>query len=450
MLSTTNPPVAAAAERGQPIARRRLLQGIAAAAAIAPVAPILAACGGSSSSSTKTNEKVQLSIMWWGAEARAATTKKVLDLYTAKHSNVTFTTTWQGNSGYYDKLATQAAGGNAPDIFQIDDNALSEYAERNIALDLSSYVDSKKIDISKFPDSLAKYGQVNGKTMGVALGENTFGLIYNKTLVTNLGVAEPTIGMTWEQLIAWAGEITTKTQGKVFGTMDPSADYKALWAWLRPQGKQLYNGKQLGFTVEDLTKWFDLWKGARDSKAAPTADLIHVANGGDVTKQLVVTGKAATSFLWANQLPDLSKSTKDTLAVVSYPGDPAAAWARASMYFSGYRGTKHKDVVADVINFFVNDPDAAKAMGTDRGLTSNLDLRKVVDDSLTDTNMKASVAFEAQITPKFGPAPAPPPKGHAKIKTQLVTSAESVQFGKATASAAAQDFVTQANNALSS
>jgi multiple sugar transport system substrate-binding protein len=120
------------------------------------------------------------------------------------------------------------------------------------------------------------------------------------------------------------------------------------------------------------------------------------------------------------------------------------------MYFSGYRGTKHKDVVADVINFFVNDPDAAKAMGTDRGLTSNLDLRKVVDDSLTDTNMKASVAFEAQITPKFGPAPAPPPKGHAKIKTQLVTSAESVQFGKATASAAAQDFVTQANNALSS
>ena len=107
--------------------------------------------------------------------------------------------------------------------------------------------------------------------------------------------------------------------------MDPSADYKALWVWLRQQGKHLYDGKKIGFTRGRLTKWFELWKGARDARPTPPADVIHVANAGDVTKQLVVTGQAATSFMWANQMPELAEGTKDTLGVISYPGDPRAS-----------------------------------------------------------------------------------------------------------------------------
>jgi multiple sugar transport system substrate-binding protein len=434
-------------------APRRLLRGLATVALILPIALGAAACGGGDDNSGgggTTTENVELSIFWWGGDKRAELTQKVLDLYHQKHPNVTFKPTWQANAGYYDKLATQAAGGNAPDIFQIDDNALSEYAERNIALDLTKYADRKKIDLSKFPDSLAAYGKVGGKQVGVALAENTPGMVYNKTLVTSLGLAEPQIGWSWDQLISWAGQVTTKSGGKVYGTMDPSADYKALWMWLRQQGKELYNGKQLGLTVDDLTKWFELWKGARDSKAAPPAAVIQVANAGDVTKQLVVTGKAATSFMWVNQLPELAKNTKSQLGVVSYPGDPSAQWARASMYFSIYKGSKHADVAADFINFFVNDPEAAAILGTERGLPSNQDIRTQIEQSATDPNSKASIAVEAALTPKFGASPAVPPKGHSKIKSSLVTAAESVQFGKASPQQAAQTFVNDANSALAS
>jgi multiple sugar transport system substrate-binding protein len=66
-----------------------------------------------------------------------------------------------------------------------------------------------------------------------------------------------------------------------------------------------------------------------------------VANAGDVTKQLVVTGQAATSFMWSNQMPELAKNTKDKLGVVSYPGDPKGQWARAALYFAGYANTSH-------------------------------------------------------------------------------------------------------------
>jgi multiple sugar transport system substrate-binding protein len=418
---------------------------------VLPIVLGAAACGGGDGGGGDSGDgKVELSVFWWGGDKRAELTKKVFDLYTARHPDVTFHSVWQGNSGYLDRLATSAAGGNAPDVFQIDDNALTEYAERGITLDLTPYTRSGAIDIGKFPSSLAAYGKVNGKQAGIPAAENTPGMIYNKTLVANLGVAEPQIGWSWEQLIDWAATVTTRSKGKVYGTMDPSADYKALWMWLRQQGKELYNGKQLGFTVEDLTNWFTLWKGARDRRAAPPADVIQVANSGDVTKQLVVTGKAATSFMWSNQLPELAKSTKSKLGVVSYPGDPKAQWARASLYWSIYRGSKNADVAADFINFFVNDPEAGKILGTERGLSSNIDVREQVAETATDTNSKTSIAFEAAMTSKFGVAPVPPPKGHSKVRAALLTAAESVQFGKATPQQAAETFVSEANSALAS
>ncbi len=412
--------------------------------------PVLAACGtsGGEAPAPESTNPVELSVFWWGAEARAKATEDALKLYTAKYPFVTFKTTWQGNQGYYDKLATLAAGGNAPDLFQIDDGALSEYAERNVTLDLTPYKNSGKLDVAKFPESLWKYAEVGGKLAGVPTGENTPGMIYDKQLCTELGVAEPKTGMSWDDLITWAADITTKSGGKVFGTMDPSADYKALWMWLRQQGKELYGNKVMGVSKEDLTKWFDLWKGARDRKAAPTADLIHEANAGDVTKQLVVTGKAGTSFLWANQLADTQKLTKRTLGVVAYPGNPNAQWARAAMYFSVARSSERKDRAVDVINFLVNSPEVGKLWGADRGLSANLDVRKSVSDGLTDAVTKNAFAFETDLAKSFGQAPPVPPKGHVKVRALLITHAESVQYGKATSAAAAEAFIKEADAAL--
>ncbi|HCT79789.1 MAG TPA: ABC transporter substrate-binding protein, partial [Micromonosporaceae bacterium] len=118
------------------VTTRRTLLRAAALGTLA--APLLAACSTETGQpAPESTEPVELSIFWWGAEARAKATEEALKLYTAKYPFVTFKTTWQGNQGYYDKLATLAAGGNAPDIFQIDDGALSEYAERGVTLDLS-------------------------------------------------------------------------------------------------------------------------------------------------------------------------------------------------------------------------------------------------------------------------------------------------------------------------
>jgi multiple sugar transport system substrate-binding protein len=392
---------------------------------------------------------VELSVFWWGGDARAQLTHQVLALYTQKHPNVTFKETWQANSGYIDKLNTELAGDAAPDIFQLDDNMLGGVAARSQTLDLDNYIAAKRVDTSKLSGSLVDYGKVNGKQAALPLAENTPGMVYDKTLLTSLGVELPQIGWTWDKLISWATDVSKKTNYKTYGTMDPSADYKAFWVWLRQHGKDFYNGTKLGFTADDLTQWYELWKGARDAKAAPPADIIHVANAGDVTKQLVVTGKAATSFVWSNQMPELAKNTKDELGVVSYPGDPKGQWARAALYFAGYAKTKHAATVVDVMNFFINDPDAGKILGTERGLPVNLDIRTSVQNNLTDKNMKATVDFENQISPKFGPAPSVPPNGQSAVRQLFTQEAEKVQFGQMSPSDTASEFMTQAAAKLS-
>jgi multiple sugar transport system substrate-binding protein len=309
---------------------------------------------------------IELSIFWWGGEKRAELTEKVLDLYESRHPNVRFRATWQSNSGYYDKLATQVAGGRAPDIFQIDDNALTEYASRKIALDLDPYVGSviKTDTLGKLKDA----GKVGGPLYALPAAENTTALVYDKTAAQQAGVPEPRNGWSWDEYFSWAKQISDKSGGKVWGAMDGSGDYKVFNVWLRQQGKGLYANGQLGFSKADLQAWLDLWAKQRAAKAVAPAAVAHEASTGDVTKQLVATQKGATSFMHSNQLTELQKATEHELGIASYPGPLSAQFVRPALFWAVWSGSKHAKEAADVINFLVNDPDAQKALSAERGL----------------------------------------------------------------------------------
>ncbi len=405
-------------------------------------------CGTSSTPAATSTAPVELSFFYWGTQPRADITDKVLKLYTSKHPNVTFKASWQGYSGYYDKLRTMAAGNGAPDMFQTDDNGLSDFTSSGICLNLKKYV-GNKISLDRFPDSLKSSGEFRGKVGGIAAAENTPAMYYDKTALAALKVPEPTTGMSWEDLVDWGAKIYTTSGGRLFGTMDPSADYKAFQVWMRQKGKDFYTPEgKFAFTEDDVTAWFQFWSDAAAKKATPPADLVHDANSGDVAKQLVETKKGVTSFMWSNQLSAVQKGTDHELGMVSYPGDPKGQWARASMYWSGFSGTKHADVVADVINFLVNDPDAGKVLGAERGVACNLDVRSQVAPTLAKTDQVSS-KFESELSTRFGPAAPVPPKGHVQVKTLMQQGAESVQYKKATPAAAAATFMKQANAAIS-
>ena len=428
--------------------RRRLLGALAGLPLLGGGLPALAGC--SPEETAADDGPVELSVFWWGGDRRAAATEQALRLYSQQNPRVSFRVTWQGLSGYYDRLATQATGGNPPDLFQIDDTVLAEYAGRDILLDLSPYAADGRIDLREVPAQLARYGQVDERTVGVPAAQTSAALVFNRALLRRLDQPEPRTGMSWKEYVAWAARVTRASGNRVAGTMDASGDYRALWLWLRGQGSEMYRGRQLGFSSAELLDWFEFWEVARFGRATPRAALVEQADSGELARQLVVTGHTAASFAWSHQLPELQRLTDDELAAVAFPGTPAAQWPRASMYWAGFQGTRHPEVVVNVIDFLTTNVAAGRLLGVERGLNASKQVRSFVVGELTDRSEKRMAALGAELDGLAGPSPAPPPKGHAKVRTLLIDAAESIRGKRSGARTATSRFMAQANAALAS
>ena len=117
---------------------------------------VLSGCGatGESKETSKKEEtgdgRINLSIAWWGNETRHEYTQELLDAYTEEHPNVTFTASPTSWDGYWEKLATQTAGGSCPDIVQMDYSYIITYAQNKTLADLQKFVDDGTIDLGGF------------------------------------------------------------------------------------------------------------------------------------------------------------------------------------------------------------------------------------------------------------------------------------------------------------
>ena len=69
--------------------------------------------------STNGKEEKKIRIAWWGSQNRHNITQQVIDLYAQKNPGITFEPEIIGaDVQHYEKMATQAAANNLPDIFQ--------------------------------------------------------------------------------------------------------------------------------------------------------------------------------------------------------------------------------------------------------------------------------------------------------------------------------------------
>jgi multiple sugar transport system substrate-binding protein len=433
---------------------RRSVRTVAAAAAALTVL-VTAACGGGGSRAGDqeaggppvTDQPVELEVNWWGGPARAELTQKVLDLYTQKHPNVTFTTQWQGYSGYYDKVNTTAAGRNAADIIQIDNRVLREYANKGLIAELDPWVGST-LKVDGIDPKLLGTGKVDDKLYAVPLASNTQGFAVDKTVLEPLGLLPPETGWaTWEEFGSWATQVTQATGNAPWGVRDESANVSLFEYWLRQNGKELYDGQKPGFTTEDVTAWFEMWAGFRETGGASPAEVAQPANAGDISKNTVLTKQTAVTFTYDNQLTELAKGTDHELLLVPIPGAPSGAYARPSQFFTAYTGGDNVATAVDVINFFVSDPEAGAILGTERGLPPNKQVRDAISPAFDD-QLKYVLAYDERVTAQAGPTPPVPAQGDSQIGRLLQGSAENVGFGRQSPAAGAEEFVSQATSEL--
>ncbi|MER6329912.1 extracellular solute-binding protein [Streptomyces sp. NPDC001034] len=195
-------------------------RGVSIAAVVTAVVLTASACGGSSSSDSSGKPKdpkdISGTITYWDtsdAATEAPTYKALVKQFEAKYpkikvnyQNVPFTDVEQ-------KFKSAAKSGKgAPDVVRTDVGLMAEYAELGYIAPLDGTPALKDTgDFNPVPMNTARY---KGKTYGVPSVTDTLGLLYNKKLLKQAGIAKaPT---TWDEFIADSKTIKQKTGA--FGT----------------------------------------------------------------------------------------------------------------------------------------------------------------------------------------------------------------------------------------
>lgn len=183
-------------------------------------------------------------VCWWGNQTRNDGTVKALEMYEAEHPEVKFEVEFSDWNGYWDKLATQAAGGNLPDIIQMDYAFLSQYQEKGQLVDLNQYIESGVIDTTNVPDSIMKSGEIDGGTYAIVAGTNAKALLVNTAVMEEAGVTLPK-QPTYEEFFAAAKTIYEITGQQI---AIPSNDEQSMLFMARALGQTMFtkDGTALG------------------------------------------------------------------------------------------------------------------------------------------------------------------------------------------------------------
>lgn len=404
-----------------------------------------AACGGDDKA---TDGNVTLRFDWWGNADRAALTEQVVDLFEKRHPNITIQTSFAEFGAYFQKLATQVAGGSSPDLMQMDYRYVREYADRGVLAEFGA--GGVNVDTSQINPGLLAGGKINGKLYAIPLGQNTQTFTYDPAQWTAAGAAAPKDGWTWADLTAAAQKVTDKTGGKVRGISDfgPIEDWFEVW--LRQQGKTLYtDAGQQGYTAEDVAKWWTLADGLRRSKAATAAEVTAKIDGSQandpVSKKTASSGFGYDSGLTPKTWEIMGRE----MAISAFPSDSAelGQYAKPSMQITIAKRSAHPAEAAQFIDFFINDPEAGKILGLSRGMPVNAAVRDATGATLTGPPL-VGYQFEKSILPRLKDAPPPPPKGAGAVKTAFQRVYDDVMFGRATPQAAATRFMEESKQAL--
>ena len=354
--------------------------------AVLTAAALLAVTAGCSSPSSNKAEDgpVEIRFSWWGNAGRADLTNKAIAEFEAANPNIKVKPEYGDISGYFDKLATQMAANDAPDVITMGGAYPAEYANRGALLDLTKVQGS--LDLSKIDQGALENGQVKGKQYGVSTGANALAIVVNPAVFKAAGVPMPDDSTwSWDDFARIAGDITAKSPKGTYGTATVLT-HDSLDAFARQRGESLYTQDgQMGLSKQTVQDYFDYSLKLSESGAAPSASETVEKLNVSTEQTLMGMGKAGMMLTWSNSLTALSKASGADLKLLKLPGEKPTPgiWLQSSQFYTISARSKHTDAAAKLVNFLVNNPAAAKIIQSDRGIPGNSEMRAAIQDLLT-------------------------------------------------------------------
>ncbi|MBR4503150.1 MAG: extracellular solute-binding protein [Clostridia bacterium] len=143
------------------------------------------------------DDPVTLRILWWGSQTRHDLTMAAIEKFMEKNPDIKIEAEYTSWDGYWEKVATQIAGGVLPDVIQMDHAYLAQYSQAGVLEVLNPYFESGAIDISDVAQGVIDAGKCGGdEVYALSTGTNALVTMYRKDVLDQAGVVmpmEPTI-----------------------------------------------------------------------------------------------------------------------------------------------------------------------------------------------------------------------------------------------------------------
>ncbi len=386
--------------------------------------------------------KIKMRIGWWGSDDRHQRTLKLIKLWESRKPGAVMTAEYGGLIGYSDKISTEFAGRNAPDVLQISDNRESLIAAGRL-LRLDDYIASGQLNLSDANRSVLETLKVDGKLYSIPWGLACGCFFLDATVFGDLGVALPGPNWTWDEYAEIARKISKAAPKGLYGSADiwAPAGTRAFYPFeffLRQRGKTAFTplGK-LNFGASELTEWFTFWDDLRRAGAVPPAEVTALENGFETSP--IITGRAAMYPINSSIASSLQGLTKHKLIVMplphglgskALPGPQYGPFVNTNMQIYVNADTKYKTQAVQFLDDITNDPEFGKIQLMSRGvpLSSKIAAMEMPDIAPIEQSMVDMVQFvQTHATSQYVAWP----KSGSQIQDLMQRAHQEIAFGQA-------------------
>ena len=399
--------------------------------------------------SALADDKTTVNILWWGSQTRHDLTVKLIEKFEELNPDIDVVMDYSDWNGYWTKLPAQVAGGQTPDVFQMDYAYLSQYAENGVLAELDSYIADGALDMSKVSENILKSGQVGGKTYAISTGTNAPVMLYRKDIVDELGLTLP-MNPTMSEYCAVSKAVYEATGMRDTFITDCSADI--LRFRLRNYGMNLYNEDATALGFDDPKYIVDMWKLALQAQEEGWGLMPGEAAAVTAFDSMVVD--AWSRYQNSNELQAYRDATGKDISMVMIPNTDdataSATYLKPSMFWCVADQSKVKDAAVRFINFFTNSPECFDIVGIERAIPISSDMREHVTPSLNEVSQEVAAFIDFVSQPNMAsPLMNPDPSSHSEIAELLGQYSEQVRYGTVDdLEATARQFMDEANEIL--
>lgn len=442
---------------------------LASLAATMMVAGLLAGCGGTSSTaasgddtaSAATGEaadaaaasgdsgKTVLNVLWWGSQTRHEQTTAMLEKFEELNPDIDVVMDYSDWDGYWTKLPAQVAGGQTPDVFQMDYAYLSQYVENGVLADLTPYIEDGSLDMSNVEQSILDSGSIDGKTYAISTGTNAPVMLYRKDVTDELGIEMPMNPTLTEYMDVAKAVYEATGLRDTFITGCTAAN---LNFYLRNYGMNYYNDEGDGLGFDDPQYLVDMWQLALDAQ-----------NEGWGMKPGEETATTAFDSMvndaWSrqqnsNELQAYRDATGMDISMVMIPTTEDAttpnSYLKPAMYWCVGADSDVKDAAIRFIDFFTNNEACYDIVGIERAVPISSVMREYVTPTLDEVSQEVVEFIDYVSQPDMtSPIMNPDPSASTEVEELMDQYSEQVRYGEITdLTAAAQQFMDEANQIL--